>query len=265
MKKHYLKFIPFLIAIIVFLIVPSTVFAEQNACTPSTNDINRTNGWAHIDVVSTDVGEITLNFIQPRNFYACFEYRTDGDTSQMTDPNNYNPCISDGLYPYICLPNISSEEITIEAFEYVEVRMVFGAETDERFDWTRFDVLQPVKNGAGKAPLYDSNPYTCDGGAGDLSGETYGFVVMNINGKGDLIVEVSLKGATPNETYDIWVNQNLGACPLSSPTAPDALTTNKKGNGNVKVKLPAVDGATNFWVSAVGGGQVLRSVAVELK
>jgi hypothetical protein len=31
--------------------------------------------------------------------------------------------------------------VTVSADSYVEVRMVFGAETDERFDWTRFDVL----------------------------------------------------------------------------------------------------------------------------
>jgi len=209
--------------------------------TPSTNDINRTNGWAHVDQVSVGVGEVTLEFISTRGFASCFEYRTDGDTSQVIGVN-YNTDITDGLYPFYCQNNNSSIH-TISANEYVEVRMVFGAERDERFDWTR----------------------TCEGGASDVSGETFGFVVMNINGKGDLIIVVSLKGATPNETYDIWVNQNPGACPLGSPTVPAGLTTNGKGNGNAKVKLDAVDGARNFWVSAVGGGQVLRSVAVELR
>ena len=56
---------------------------------------------------------------------------------------NYNPLVTDGLYPYTCVSN-SSKPITISADEYVEVRMVFGAEGDERFDWTRFDVLPPV-------------------------------------------------------------------------------------------------------------------------
>ena len=42
-------------------------------------------------------------------------------------------------YPYECVNN-SSETISVDAKKYVEVRMVFGAETDERFDWTRFDV-----------------------------------------------------------------------------------------------------------------------------
>jgi len=268
MKKFLIGFIVFTLILFIF---PAVVSADVNAVTPSTNDINRTNGWAHVDEVSVGVGEVTLKFEQPRGFMACFEYRTDGDTSQATGAN-YNSGITDGLYPYFCLgapagspqPPVT-ETHTITANEYVEVRMVFGGEGDERFDWTRFDVLQPVKNGAGKGSLYDSGGYTCMGGAADVSGETFGFVIMNINGKGDLIIEVSLKGATPDETYDIWVNQTPGTCPLGSPTAPGALTTNGKGNGNVKVKLEAVDGATNFWVSAVGGGQVLRSVAVELR
>lgn len=118
--------------------------------------------------------------------------------------------------------------------------------------------------GAGKAPLYDSNAYTCPGGAGDTEGPTYGFAVMNINGNGDLIVQVSVKGATPNSAYDIWVNQDPGACPLGAPTAAGALVTNGKGNGNAHVTLDAVDGASNFWISAVGGGQVLRSTSVAL-
>jgi len=114
--------------------------AEVNSVTPSTNDINRTNGWAHVDQLSVDIGATDLQFISTRGFYSCFEYRTDGDTSQKIGDTNYNTDIIDGLYPYYC-QNSNSRTETIEANEYVEVRMVFGAETDERFDWTRFDVL----------------------------------------------------------------------------------------------------------------------------
>jgi len=53
---------------------------------------------------------------------------------------NYNPLVTDGLYPYRCVNN-STSTVTVSADGYVEVRMVFGAEADERFDWTRFDVL----------------------------------------------------------------------------------------------------------------------------
>ena len=122
----------------------------------------------------------------------------------------------------------------------------------------------PALAKAGKAPLFDSIPYTCELGATETGGPTYGFAVMNMTGQGMLQIEVSLKGATPNMTYDIWVNQDPGACPLGVPTAPAALTTNSQGNGNAHVSMESVDGAENFWVSAVGGGQVLRSTAVSL-
>ena len=79
-----------------------------------------------------------LTFISTQAFASCFEYRTDGDLSQSTG-DNYNPAVLDGLYPFTCRDN-NSVTLTIEAEEYIEVRMVFGAETDERFDWTRFDV-----------------------------------------------------------------------------------------------------------------------------
>ena len=117
--------------------------------TPSTNDINRTNGWAHVDV-TVGPGSATMTFITTRNFYSCFEYRTDGDTSQILTENggvNYNTVILDGLYPYGCVTGGSlsvpvTKTVTVSCVAaYVEVRMVFGAERDERFDWTRFNVL----------------------------------------------------------------------------------------------------------------------------
>jgi hypothetical protein len=114
--------------------------AEVNEVTPSTNDINRINEWAHVDQLSIGVGVTELQFISTRTFYSCFEYRTDGDTSQKISEDNYNTDITDGLYPYDCQNNTSSTH-NIHANEYVEVRMVFGAERDERFDWTRFDVI----------------------------------------------------------------------------------------------------------------------------
>lgn len=122
-----------------------SALAEINAVTPSTNDANRTNGWAHVDQLSLGIGTTDLQFISTRAFYSCFEYRSDGDTSQVlaqNGGNNYNPAVTDGLYPYVCQNN-NSQTLTIPANEYVEVRMVFGAETDERFDWTRFEVLAP--------------------------------------------------------------------------------------------------------------------------
>lgn len=116
-----------------------------DSATPSTNEENRDLGWAHVNQESVEIGSTDLEFVSTRAFWSCFEYRTDGDTSQQISPNNFNAEITDGLYPYYCVNNSTRTE-TIEANEYVEVRMVFGAEKDERFDWTRFDVLQDVQD-----------------------------------------------------------------------------------------------------------------------
>ena len=114
------------------------VGAAVNAVTPSTNDANRTNGWAHVNQLSRSAGETELQFVSTRNFLSCFEYRTDGDISQALTTANPNPAVAD-RYPSLCVSNSTSTRI-FQANEYVEIRMVFGAETDERFDWTRFDV-----------------------------------------------------------------------------------------------------------------------------
>ena len=127
-----------IIALALLIITTATVFAVY--VPPSTNDINRTNGWAHVDELDKGIGWVELEFIQPRGFFACFEYRTDGDTSQKIADDNYNEFITDGLYPFYCLNNESLTEV-FNANEYIEIRMVFGAEDDERFDWTRFDVI----------------------------------------------------------------------------------------------------------------------------
>ena len=116
------------------------------AVMPSTNEANEANGWAYFDVVSVGPGEATINFVSTRTFWSCFEVRTDGDTSQVISENggaNYNNDVLDGLYPYYCVNN-NNEQVTIPANEYIEIRMVFGAEGDERFDWTEVEVLPPV-------------------------------------------------------------------------------------------------------------------------
>lgn len=128
----------------IFALIVSTGAVSANHFTfPSTNDANRDAGWAHVNVIDegiTDgVGWVTLEFVSTRAFFSCFEYRTDGDTSQATSDTNFNPNAHD-LYPYECVNN-STAQVTLSASDNVEVRMVFGAESDERFDWTTFDVL----------------------------------------------------------------------------------------------------------------------------
>jgi hypothetical protein len=113
--------------------------ATTNAVTPSTNDVNRDNGWAHFNVLETRVGEVDIEFVSTRAFLACFEFRSDNNPTTDTR-SNFNTNISDGLWPFVCVNNSTATK-TLSAEEYVEIRMVFGAETDERFDWTRVDVL----------------------------------------------------------------------------------------------------------------------------
>ena len=137
-----------LIALALALGLVGMASAAVTAVTPSTNEINRTKGWAHVDQLAQGIGTTELQFISTRAFFSCFEYRTDGDTSQVLSENggnNYNTLVTDGLYPYVCLNNDTATR-TIVADEYVEVRMVFGAETDERFDWTRFEVLSDAQS-----------------------------------------------------------------------------------------------------------------------
>jgi hypothetical protein len=128
------------------------VAAEVNAVTPSTNAENQTKGWAHFLPVNVGIGEVIVDFVSTRSFASCFEYRSDGDTSQKIAEDNYNTAITDGLYPFTCVNN-SQVRKSLYADEYVEIRMVFGAERDERFDWTRLDVgtKTSCKNGGWEA------------------------------------------------------------------------------------------------------------------
>ena len=129
---------PALGAVLILGLMAAPVLASHFTF-PSTNDENRDAGWAHVNQLSVGIGETELAFVSTRGFLSCFEYRTDGDVTQATSDTNYNPN-AHGLYPFRCVNN-STTTVTLEADAYVEVRMVFGAEADERFDWTRFEVL----------------------------------------------------------------------------------------------------------------------------
>ena len=129
-------------AITLLFTTMSMAFADVHAVTPSTNDENRTNGWAHFNVSDPRVGEVDIEFVSTRSFFSCFEYRSDGeDTADPRD--NFNTDIEDGLWPFLCVNNQTVTR-TLSALEYVEIRMVFGAERDERFDWTRVEVMPVV-------------------------------------------------------------------------------------------------------------------------
>ena len=112
-----------------------------------------------------------------------------------------------------------------------------------------------------EALLYISDPYTCTDGASDLSLPQLTNVVLTNDGT-NIAVTVTLTGATASSTYDIWINQDPGGCPLSSTTGPGAIITDESGNGTGTASSILIPGATKFWISAVGGSQVLRSSAV---
>jgi hypothetical protein len=127
------------VVLAVALVLAMVGAGSASEVTPSDNDTNRENGWAHFNVLDTRVGEVDVEFVSTRSFASCFEFRSDG--APTTDErDNFNDDIHDGLWPFVCVNN-STQTRTLTAEEYVEIRMVFGAETDERFDWTRVEVL----------------------------------------------------------------------------------------------------------------------------
>lgn len=113
------------------------------------------------------------------------------------------------------------------------------------------------------ALLYNSDEYTCNNGATNLSAQQLRNVVFTDNGN-NVDIKAELLGATPNSVYDLWVNEDPGSCPLNSPTLSNAITTDSSGNGIVNYSIAKFGGATKIWVSLVGGGQVLRSTSVSL-
>jgi len=128
------------------------------------------------------------------------------------------------------------------------------------------DADRGMGHGARKVGFFDNPAYTCATGAQPVAGAgTFGFAIVNTTGKHKLIVNVVLKGALPNATYDVWVNQDPGACPLAVATKVGAVRTNAHGNGHGHVRLAVVSGAKHFWVSATSGTSVLRTRAAELK
>lgn len=108
--------------------------------------------------------------------------------------------------------------------------------------------------------LFVSDPFTCSTGATNIT-DIRGTVTISKDSSLD--ITATLSGALSNTAYQLWVNQDPGACPLSEPTVPLFITTDGSGNGSNTLNNHAlVGGATKFWVSLVGGTDVLRSTAV---
>jgi hypothetical protein len=130
--------------------------AEVNEVTPSTNDANKAAENAYFEAVpATD--SVTLTFISPDPYLSCFEYRAD-DEAPTEEGANWNPLVLDGLWDFVCVSSTApAEPVKVIATDYVDVRMVFGAETTERFDWTRVETLEPEEE---TEPVEPTRPET---------------------------------------------------------------------------------------------------------
>jgi hypothetical protein len=135
-KRLWMPFAMFALAMVV-LVSPAMAFEFQ-----STNDANKT-AYPHVNLLSTGPGTVTLEFVNPRPFYAFFEYRIDGITPEGRPAHEI--VIGDVQYPGVGLDNRgAATEMrvtrTFEAASRVEIRHALGAEQDWYFDWVTFTV-----------------------------------------------------------------------------------------------------------------------------
>jgi len=130
----------------------------------------------------------------------------------------------------------------------------------------------PIGAGAAKMPLWNSTGennvgYICAVGALKTDDGPYGFVILNTDASGMLIVQFALKGATPNAVFTLYINQIVDDN-CTFPNMVGTLITNGQGNGNAHFNLPHLVNADKFWVSAIDWDSVqilkLRSVAIVL-
>jgi hypothetical protein len=64
--------------------------------------------------------------------------------------------------------------------------------------------------------------------------DVVGFAILELDGSGNLQVEVSVKNGMPRTDYKVYVL----AAPCAVIFTDDLLTTNKKGKGNTHVMVP---------------------------
>ncbi len=114
-----------------------------------------------------------------------------------------------------------------------------------------------AKNGAVKSPLVETFNGGQSGGVNStiLNGQPGGWVLMNINAKGVLIVTMHLDvpGAPDDAVQDIWVDTLFG----TSGTVDPFMTLNAAGKGTkqIKVQLTGLDGTdtVSVWADTLGG------------
>ena len=132
--------------------------AAEGYVFPSTNAENAAAGFPHVNEVATGPGTVTLEFVNPTNSLAFFEYRIDGVVQPTGSPH---PVVTgDVIYPGICVDSrvggpatgcvAGSIDVTFAAAEVVEVRLALGGERDWDFDWTPFPVDPITKDSCKK-------------------------------------------------------------------------------------------------------------------
>jgi hypothetical protein len=124
--------------------VPAVAEEPVQDPSPSTNEANKQAGWAYFDATAA-TDSVLLVFQSSRTSTSCFEYRSER-SAPIPDATHDNELVTDGVFESVC---VSGEpiQVTVEAEEYVEVRLMFGTEPDERFDWTRVDVAEEGPDG----------------------------------------------------------------------------------------------------------------------
>lgn len=253
---------------------------RANSVTPSTNNQNRSNGWAYVNQLSMDLGSTELEFVSTRAFWSCFEYRVDNEPNTVVG-DNPNILITDGRWTQVCVNN-SSVVKTISANEFVDVRMVYGAEGDERFDWTRFDVIPAISTPVVSGFLNPS--LSCDaltkihsttvdwtdstGGVGGISGYQYSIDYPLADGSGTghwttFVAQSQYSGGLNEGTHTVKVRAKdyadnysdwSNSCSITTDwSAPDVELTNPlEGDvvsGNVEIRGSVEDANPHhYWL-----------------
>lgn len=106
-------------------------------------------------------------------------------------------------------------------------------------------------SGAQKAPLVANTFQLCSGQSIGPPSAVNGFAVINAH-DGVVSAVVSLKNATPNQTYGVDLVQTTSGTGCNIYSAA-SLTTNGQGNGNVTITVPQVTGDTGAFVGLFYG------------
>ena len=197
--------------------------------------------WTYLGKADNS-GQSSSNVPVPNEFdlEECIKYIRICDTT--------NPDLHTGAYNAFDLD-------AIEAEYYCEKETAWGDGNRfvEKGSWATFFTYvlhMPLWNSTGEAGV----GYTCAGGALKTVDGPYGFVILNTDASGGLIVEFVLKNATPSANFQLYINQvkiEEFTCTIKTPNMVDELTTDSQGDGNAHFYLPRWVDADKFWVSAM--------------